>query len=201
MHLLGGLMLYQYFSFRASAWDFPMEPRHYNESKSRGAGWIHCPTDETCRMIVVEGKVNDVKDDRGTGSQGITLTRCPMPGSSAASPSAAASQKTGTLENPGDDAGPDFTGVKRSAVPRRGRNCSPAQSPPAWRLRHSSTGRGSPIRPVGLNEFFRVGPGGDEHSLPPFVPADAATHGVTDDLAVAFLRREFGPRNWSRFSR
>jgi hypothetical protein len=28
-------------------------------------------------MMVVEGKVNDVKDDRGTGSQGITLTRCP----------------------------------------------------------------------------------------------------------------------------
>lgn len=77
MHLLVGLMLYQYFSFRASARDFPMEPRHYNESKSRGAGWIHCPTDETCRMIVVEGKVNDVKDDRGPGSQGITLTRCP----------------------------------------------------------------------------------------------------------------------------
>lgn len=56
---------------------FFMEPLRYNESSSPGADWLRCPTDETCRMVVVEGKMKYVKDDRGTGSQGNTLTRCP----------------------------------------------------------------------------------------------------------------------------
>jgi hypothetical protein len=56
---------------------FFMQPLRDDESKSPGAGWMHCPTDETCRMIVVEGKFKYVKDDRGTGSQGLTVTRCP----------------------------------------------------------------------------------------------------------------------------
>lgn len=76
-----------------------------------------------------------------------------MPVSSAASPSAADSQKTGALENPGDDAAPDSTDVKRSAVPRSGWNCPTAPRPPAGRLSHSATGRGSRLGPVGLSDF------------------------------------------------
>ena len=54
-----------------------MEPPHYNKKNPPDSGWLRCPTDKTCRMAIVEGKVHYVEDDRNTGSRWITVTQCP----------------------------------------------------------------------------------------------------------------------------